>query len=95
MRTEEIRRSSGICLMDAHARGQRFQPACDQPRSERVQRSALVHQDPAQLGEALMIAHYNRAAERIAVPADVFGQRMDNIVRPERDGLSGDWRGDG
>ena len=82
-------------LVSAHPQRQCRGSACDQPRIERRHHPAMMHiRLDGQAADQLRRAA-DTAAHRIAMPADIFRQRVHHQIGPERQRLGPDGRGKG
>ena len=82
---EEVRDRVRVALVLAHPHRQRLRAARDQERVERAQhRAERLLQEAQVLGDRVVVRH-RRAADHVAVPADVLGRRVDHDVRAERE----------
>ena len=80
----------GRVLMRLHAERQRCRAAHDEPGIERRQHAAEMHRRFQIEGIKIGLAADDGAAHRIAMAADIFGQRMDHEIRAKAQGLCGD-----
>lgn len=92
---EETGDGKGVRLVAFHAQGQRVHAAHDRPGAEGIERAADMDQRVlAERRHGPRIAD-DRAAERVAMAAEVFGERVDDVVGAEVQRSGGDGRGDG
>ena len=84
MRFEELGDLSSVPAVPLHTLRQRHQAAADEPGVERAERAAQVHQHL--LADALdpRLRPQHRAAQRVAVPVEILGQAVDDVVRAQR-----------
>jgi hypothetical protein len=72
-----------VGLVQPHPRRERLETPQDQPCRERRQAAAEVDQAAAPQSRDRLGSSDHRAAKRVAVTADVFGQRVDDVVGTE------------
>ena len=96
MRGEEVRHRARVRAMHGHACAQRAAAAQDQPSAERRQRRAGDVQPVRDLlRQRIVLREHQRAAEHVAVAAEILGGRMHHHVRAQRQRALQQRRGEG